>query len=141
MVYHFKTRRSKDGFWAECIELEGCRTQANSREVLERNAKEALDLYLNEADDSRILFAAPRRRLAGRNIFAVAVDPKIAFAQALRQTRIRRGLSQKQAARMLGMKNLYSYQRLESPRKANPALLTLARVKEVFPEISLDHVV
>jgi antitoxin HicB len=50
-------------------------------------------------------------------------------------------MNQKEAARLLGMKNIYSYQRLESGKTANPELLTLVRIKQVFPEIDLDDVV
>lgn len=50
-------------------------------------------------------------------------------------------MTQKEAARLLGMKNIYSYQRLESGKTANPELLTLVRIKQVFPEIDLDDVV
>jgi len=134
MNYHFKIHSEDGGFWAECVELEGCVTQADSREELLLNAAEALNLYLSEPDDSSILFPAPRKRVSGKNVVAVPVEPKTAFAQALRQARVRRGMAQQQGAALLGMKNPYSYQRLESARNANPALLTIARIKTVLGE-------
>ena len=70
----------------------------------------------------------------------VAVDPKIAFAQLLRMARHKRGLSQNQVSTMIGLKNIYSYQRLESSKGANPALATIAKIKQVFPEFKLDLV-
>lgn len=50
-------------------------------------------------------------------------------------------MTQREAAKLLGMKNIYSYQRLESGKTANPELLTLVKIKKVFPEIDLDDVV
>ena len=49
-------------------------------------------------------------------------------------------MSQKEVANMIGLKNIYSYQRLESPKSANPALVTIAKIKQVFPELKLDLV-
>jgi transcriptional regulator with XRE-family HTH domain len=57
----------------------------------------------------------------------------------LRSARQANNLTQKQAAELLGMKNLYSYQRLE--RRSNPTLSILKRIKEVFPQISIDQLV
>jgi len=37
------------------------------------------------------------------------------------------------------MKSLYSYQRLE--KRSNPTLALLKRIKEVFPQISLDELI
>ncbi len=46
--------------------------------------------------------------------------------------RIRNHLTQSQVAKRLGFKNLYSYQRLESSKTANPSLLTIALLKSIF---------
>ena len=35
MTYHFNVHEDKKGFWAECVELSGCVTQAESFEELE----------------------------------------------------------------------------------------------------------
>lgn len=51
MRYHFKVHKEKEGFWAECIELEGCVTQADTKEELNLNMQEALNLYLEEVED------------------------------------------------------------------------------------------
>ena len=69
---------------------------------------------------------------------AVEVEPSVAFSMMLRQLRIKRGMTQKQAAHQLGMKNLYSYQRLE--RRSNPSLSTMKKIKAAFPDLSLDAV-
>ncbi|MCB1326638.1 MAG: helix-turn-helix domain-containing protein [Spirochaetales bacterium] len=141
MEYHFRIHREGRGYWAECVELKGCVTQADTRASLDANMKEALDLYMDEPADSRVVFPAPRKRVSGQNVVLVQVDPKIAFAQTLRSLRLGKRLTQRQVADRLGMKNLYSYQRLESARTANPALSTIAKLKSVFPELKLDQVV
>jgi antitoxin HicB len=93
------------------------------------------------SQESKTIFPAPEENVKGRNICRVTVDPKTAFAQTLRMTRIKKGLTQKEAADLIGMKNIYSYQRLESSKKANPALLTIARLKEVFPELKIGRLI
>lgn len=52
MNYHFKIHKEGDGFWAECIELPGCFTQADTKEELLLNMQEALGLYLEEDAES-----------------------------------------------------------------------------------------
>jgi transcriptional regulator with XRE-family HTH domain len=47
-------------------------------------------------------------------------------------------MTQKEAAQRLGMRSLYSYQRLE--RRANPSLATIKKVKKLFPTLSLDAI-
>jgi antitoxin HicB len=139
MRYHFRIHKEGRGFWAECVELPGCSTQGDSMDDLRTNMVEALNLYLDESVEYTGAFPAPRKRVTGKNIHAVAVEPRVALAVQLRHIRKRRGLTQRQAAQMLGIKGLYTYQRLESPRTANPEWATLARIKRVFPELSLDE--
>lgn len=140
MKYHFKIHREGKGFWAECIELKGCVTQAKSKKALQHNMEEALNLYLDEPYDSKTVFPSPQKPLRGKNIIAVPVDPKIAFSFLLRQTRLHLGLTQKEAAQRLGFKNIYSYQRLESARTANPEFATIVQIKRAFPGFDLEEV-
>ncbi len=100
--------------------------------------KEALNLYLAEPETSTLIFPPPLANAAGRNIVPVEVDPAVAFSVHLRQLRVANRLTQKEAARRLGMKSLFSYQRLE--RRSNPSLATLRKVKGLFPAFSLDLV-
>ena len=141
MKFHFKYQKEGDCYWAKCVELDGCFTQGESLDELKRNMQEALNLHLDEPANSKVLFPLPKKTVKGRNIVEVSVDPKIAFALYLRFVRLARGLTQKETAKMLGFKNLFSYQRLESSKTANPELVTLARIKEAFPEFSVDEVV
>ena len=140
MFYHFKIHKESKGFWAESVELQGCVTQAASLKQLYLNMEEALNLYLNEPENSKVIFPLPQRNIIGKNIVKIPVDPKIAFAMKMKIFRSKKGLSQRQVADLLGMKNIYSYQRLESTKKANPNLSTIARIKEIFPEFNIDEI-
>ena len=138
MTYHFRVHSEKNELWAECIELEGCVTQGGNRGELNRNMQEALNLYLEEPESSKTIFPSPLDRPSGRGVVSVEVDPAVAFSIQLRQLRVLHKLTQAQAARRLGMRSLYSYQRLE--RRSNPSLATIKKVKELFPDFSLDAI-
>ena len=43
----------------------------------------------------------------------------------------------KKAAEMLGMKNVYSYQRLE--KKTNATLSIIGKIRTTFPDIKLEY--
>jgi predicted RNase H-like HicB family nuclease/DNA-binding XRE family transcriptional regulator len=135
VTYHFRVHRG-DGLWAECLELEGCVTQGGNMAELRENMAEALNLYLDESPSSNVLFPPPRSVARRPDVIAIQVDPGVAFALQLRQARIRNGLTQADAARRLGMRNIFSYQRLE--RRSNPSLDMLTRIKRLFPDLSVD---
>ena len=137
MVYHFRVYQEDDGYWAQGVELPGCKTEADSMEELARNAEEALNLYLEEPEDSSISFPLPIES-HDRDVIAVPVDPQIALSVVLRNYRAQRHYTQQEVVQKLGMKNLYSYQRLE--RRSNPNLATLRKLKRVFPDLSVDYV-
>lgn len=138
MKYHFKIHKEGKGYWAECLELKGCRTQGESMEELEQNMAEALNLYLDEPADSTVVFPLPQRTLK-RGCHEVAVDPHIAFAFQLRRARLRAKLTQRQAAERIGIKGaLYGYQRLEKGSTAKPGFEILGQIKRAFPEIRID---
>jgi predicted RNase H-like HicB family nuclease/DNA-binding XRE family transcriptional regulator len=138
MKYHFKIHKEENGFWAECIELSGCFTQADTVEELRENMQEALNLYIEEPDDSKKLAVLPDDSISlTRKVVEVQVDPSIAFAFMVRYNRIKKGLTQQQVADKLGFENIYSYQRLEN-KKCNPTLKVLFQIKKVFPDFSVD---
>jgi len=137
MTYHFRIHEGKP-LWAECVELEGCVTQGRDRSELTRNMREALNLYLQEPETSAAIFPPPLSRRSGSPMVPIEVEPAVAFSMQLRQLRLRSRLTQKEAAKCLGMRSLYSYQRLE--RRSNPSLATIKKVKRLFPEFSLDFV-
>ncbi len=55
MKYHFKICKEKKGFSAQCMELKGCITEGDSLKELFKNMKEALNLYIQEPEDSQDL--------------------------------------------------------------------------------------
>jgi antitoxin HicB len=141
MKYHFKVHKEGTGFWAECIELSGCVTEADSMEELRENMEEALNLYIEEPETSKKLAPLPDDSIThSRTIVEVQLDPLIAFSFMVRYYRIKHGLTQKEAARLLGFDQIYSYQRLEN-RKCNPSLRIISKLKKVFPDFSLDFAI
>ena len=141
MRYHFKVHREGKGYWAECIELVGCITEADSMEELQKNMQEALNLYVEEPDDSKELAVLPDESIsATRDIVEIALDPQMAFAFMVRYYRIKHGLTQQQAAKKMGFETIYSYQRLEG-RRCNPSLKIITKIKRAFPDFSIDYAV
>lgn len=141
MKYHFKIHKEDGGYWAECLELPGCVTQADTMGQLQFNMKEALNLYIEEPESSKELAALPDESIKkAKNIIEVPVDSQIAFAFLVRYFRIKYGLTQQQAANKMGLDTIYSYQRLEAGR-CNPSLKMLSKIKELFPDFSVDYLI
>jgi antitoxin HicB len=139
MRYHFKIHNDKDGLWAECIELSGCNTQADTNEELTINMREALNLFLDEPDDSKVLFPLPKKNVKTTNkLVCVSVAPNVAFALLLKTARAEKNFTQSKMAKLLNYKSIFSYQKLESSKSANPTLLRVQRLKEVLPNLRLD---
>ena len=140
MIYHFNMYKEEDGFWAECVELPGCKTQAETYNELIEVCKESLNIYLEEPKDSKVVFPLPNESLDNDSkLLRIDVEPEIALAVLLRYNRSNLRLTQKQVAEMLGMKNIYSYQRLE--KRSNPTLTIFKRIHSIFPEINLEKIV
>lgn len=141
MKYHFKVHKEGKGFWAECLELTGCMTQADSMEELKQNMQEVLNLFIKEPENSKNLAPLPYEDLKpAKNIVEVPLDPQIAFAFMVRCCRIKYGITQQEAAKRMGFDTLYSYQRLES-KNCNPSLRIISKIKQVFPDFSIDYAV
>ena len=139
MRYHFKVHKEKEGFWAECIELPGCVTQADTKDELDLNMQEALNLYLDEVEDYEYLAPMPKASIKEkRHVVEVPVDPSVALAFSIRYQRIKQGLTHREAADQLGMKAIYSYQRLE--KRCNPTLDLIYKLVLLFPALSLDKI-
>jgi len=141
VFYHFKIHKEKKGYWAECVELEGCATQADSREELDKNMAEALNVFLSEPEDSRVVFPLPRTRVTGKGVVGVPVEPRVAFAFRLRMLRLQHRLTQREAAQRIGLKGLFTYQKLESSKTANPVYETLVKIKKAFPEFNIEELI
>jgi antitoxin HicB len=134
MNYHFKIHKEKKGFWAECVEIPECLTQGDSLEELHHNMKEALNLLLDEPIHSKVIFPLPKKSISGKNITEIEVEPNVAFAFLLRRERLMKGLTQVEMKEKLHFKNLFSYQKLEMSRYANPTLKSLKKIKDIIPD-------
>jgi len=140
MIYHFYIHEEDKGFWAECVELSGCKTQAETYDELVKACEESLNIYLEEPKDSKVVFPLPDEFLDNdSSLLRIQVEPEIALAVLLRYNRFNLRLTQKQVAEMLGMKNIYSYQRLE--KRSNPTLTIIKKIHNIFPEINLEKIV
>ena len=139
MNYHFKIHKERSGgYWAECIELEGCRTQADTKSELKEYMFEALNLYLSEPHNSKFVFPSPKKSIKGKSIIAVPVMPSVAIANRIRELRLQHDLTQMDMKNRLGINNLSNYQRLEDPERANPEWKTLLLIKQKFPKFHVD---
>jgi predicted RNase H-like HicB family nuclease len=139
MNYHFKIHKEKKGYWAECIEIPGCVTQGDNLDELKSHMKEALNLILDEPADSKILFNLPNLKIKEeKSMVKVEVDPHIAFAFLMRHYRLEHEMTQSQMKEKLQFKNLFSYQKLEISKYANPTLKSLMKIKKAFPDFPLQ---
>ena len=81
MRYYFKVHKEDSGYWAECPELDGCMTQADSMDELQLNMEEALNLYLTEYDEDAHLAPLPKeRKRVPKGLVPVKVSPSVALA-------------------------------------------------------------
>ena len=79
MRYHFKIHKEGNGFWAECIEIPGCVTEGDTKEELFENMRDALNIYLEEPENSQYLAPLPKMSIElSRSVVEVSVDPSIA---------------------------------------------------------------
>jgi len=136
MFYQFKIHKENKGYWAECVELDGCSTQADTMDKLVRNMENVLNLFLAEPEKSNHIFPLPKKtsKITGKNIVQVQVHPSVAFSMLIRQTRIKAGLTLREMADILNYKNINSYVKLEKAETANPQLKTLANIKAHFSD-------
>ena len=106
MKYHFKIHKEEIGFWAQCIELAGCVTEADSMDQLQKNMQEALDLYVDESEDSQELANLPDESIhPTRTTVEVALNPQVAFAFMVRYYRIKHSLTQQQVVKKMVLGN------------------------------------
>ncbi len=139
MKYHFKIHKEADGFWAECLEIPGCITQADSRGELTVNMGDALNTAIQEPESSHYLAPLPDESYKpSHSIAEIKVDPQVALGFWLRYNRIKKGMTQEEAAKKLGMKNIFSYQRLE--RGCNTTVAMLSKLVAAFPLFSVESV-
>ncbi|MCK6594393.1 MAG: type II toxin-antitoxin system HicB family antitoxin [Bacteriovoracaceae bacterium] len=141
MKYHFKIHKEKSGYWAECVELEGCQTEADSLIELYSNMEEVLNVYLSEPESSKIIFPLPQKKQSNSEDFvAVSVDPSVAFSFLLRRYRLQKKITLKEMAEKLKMKNLNTYVKLEKASSSNPELRTLAKIKSILSDFPINMI-
>lgn len=139
MKYHFKIHKEADGFWSQCLEIPSCMTQGDSKEELLFNMQEAINTYLEEPEDVTYLAPLPDDSYTlSASLVEVAVDPAIAFGFMVRYYRVKQGMTQKEAAQHLGMKNIFSYQRLE--RRCNATVEMIGKLLGLFPQLPLNTI-
>jgi len=89
MKYHFKICKEKQGFSARCLELEGCVTQGDNARELQENMHEALNLYVDEPDDSDDAAPLPDRSIrCSETVVEMALAPEIARSLLQRRERL-----------------------------------------------------
>lgn len=124
--YKAKIEKDGDGYGVSFPDLPGCLSYGASLKEAKENAVEALDLYLEEANDPK--WPLPKAiNYKGAHYYWVVPSPEISVPIMIREARKAKGISQKKAADMLKMK-LQTYQKLEYTRKSNPTALTLFKI-------------
>jgi predicted RNase H-like HicB family nuclease/DNA-binding XRE family transcriptional regulator len=133
--YLAKIEKQSDGnYLVEFPELEGCLTEGKNLQSALENAKEALDGYLASQCDRNLNLPKPKAH-KGKHFHAIPVDLRVAFAIHLRQLRMKKGLTQGEVAKKLGVSQ-QSYAKLETPN-CNPSLDTIKRLSDAL-DVEID---
>lgn len=128
--YKAKIEKNDDGYAVSFPDLPGCFSYAATLKEAKNQAVEALDLYLEEANDPKWLLPKAHNH-HGPNSYWIIPSANIAIPLMIREARKARRISQQKAADMLEMK-LQTYQKLEYLRKSNPTATTLLKIAEAF---------
>lgn len=126
--YQAHLQKEKKGYSISFPDLPGCISCGDTLEESLNNAREALDLYLEEAVDPNWSLPAAKER-KGKGYYWVIPSPEIAIPLTIRELREKSEVSQMEVARRLKMK-VQQYQKLEYPRKSNPTTKSLIAVAE-----------
>ena len=130
--YQMKFHKEAKGYWGEFLDLPGCFTQGDSKKELIENAREALSLYLEEARDHEWKVPESKKR-RGKAFLWIKPAADVAIPLMIRQARVKKGLGQRQLAKILGV-SVQQVQRLETPRKSNPTIKTLVAISQALDE-------
>lgn len=130
--YQAKLHMEDGAYWVEFPDLPGCFTAGDSREEVLEHAREALSLWLEEARDPQWEIPVPKAR-RGKQYAWVTPYEDVSIPLMIRQARQRKGLSQRELAKRLGM-SVQQLQKLECPGKSNPTVRTLAAMSEALDE-------
>ncbi len=139
MKYHFKIVKEEKGFFAKCLELRGCMTEADDKQELAYMMEDALIAYLSEPSYSKVILPLSDSTIKQtKSVVGVSLDPNFSFSVLLRHYRISHHLTQKEIQYKLRMKNIYSYQRLEKRKKTT--LSTIQKIIRVFPDFPKEKI-
>lgn len=130
--YQLKIHREDGAYWGEFPDLPGCFTQGDNKPELLEHAREALSLYLEEARDPKWEVPKPKKR-AGKQYEWICPYEDVAIPLMIRQARIKKGIGQRQLAKLLDM-SVQQIQRLETPGKSNPTVKTLSAISKALEE-------
>lgn len=128
--YQAKIEKDDSGYFVEFPDLPGCFSSGATLSEAKVNAIEALDLYLEEANEPKWVLPKARKH-SGEQYYWIMPSPEIAIPLMIREARKSKKISQEHAAKMLNMK-IQTYQKLEYLRKSNPTAKTLLKIAEIF---------
>ena len=114
------------GYWCEFPDLDGCFTQGDTLEDALENAREAMELTLEDVFDGEPLPASKTKANESKGLYRIEVDPELSVA--LQVAAARGKVPQTAIAQKMGMTK-QAYQRLES-RKANLSVKMLKRIAQ-----------
>ncbi len=133
-MIEYQAKVYKDGkrFSVEFPDLPGCFSEGKTQEDALQHAREALSLYLEEARNPQWKLPAVTKK-KDRHYFWVQPFADVAIPLAIRQARLKHGLSQKQLASLMDI-TVQQLQKLETPGKSNPTIKTLAAITNALHE-------
>ena len=143
MRYHFKYYTDeRGGYYGECVEIDGCRSEGDTLDGLKKNLTEALNLCLESSFDEKEEFIFPDKNYneTEENVLSIKPDINILFANLLKYYRKQNNLTQKIVSEKLGYKSVWAYQKLENSKYGNVQLKTLAKIEEIFPNFDLNGI-
>ncbi len=130
MIYYAKITKERAGeYFVEVLGLDGCFTEGRNISDALKNAREALNGWLMAHCDLEMNFKKfyHSKKHKGKNIYPIRADLNVEFAVRLRIVRQMKGITQTQAAKLLGVSQ-QAYAKLEQPKKSNPSLITLQKL-------------
>lgn len=130
--YTAKVTKQKDkSYLVEFPDLKGCLTEGHDLREALFNAQDALNGWLAASCDRELNIPEPKFKKTGRNYYLIPIDVKIEFVINLRKIRKKRGLTQADVAKILGITQ-QAYAKFESPDHANPSLDTIKKLSDVL---------
>ena len=124
------TRQRGGGFLVEFPDLPGCLTEGDNLEDALAHAREALSGWLFVAIKNGDDIPEPEV-YRGRSYYEIIPELDVAVPLLLLMARCRRGLTQKDVAKVLGITQ-QAYRKFEIPGLSNPTVRTLGRLSRVF---------